>query len=73
MDAHDEFEHAPLGQHLALQLCPRVDHLPVIPARQPTVVAKGGDADVDLDLEIGATVVLDEQGQVSCVVAGIVC
>ena len=72
MYAHYEFEHPTLGQDLALHMCPRPDHVPVVRATQATVVEKVGNANVNLNLEIWTTVVLDEQGEVSGIASGIV-
>ena len=60
MDAHDDFEYPSLGQDLALHMRPRPDHVPVVRARQPSIVEEGGNANVNLNLEIGAAVVPDE-------------
>ena len=67
MDAHNQFENPPLGQDLALHKRPWADHVPVVGARQQTVVEKGGNANVNLNLEVGTTVVLDEEGEISCI------
>ena len=72
MNTHNQFEHPPFVQDLALHKRPRADHAPVVRAREQTIVAKGGDADVDLDLEVGTPVVLDEQGEISGVADDIV-